>query len=212
MNKRYINQIVKRLQCSKSKRNEIKGRLTADFLSELESGENAQEIMRRMGTPREIAEEFNLSFSEEEKKKYKKEKWKKIICIILVIVLVIGSLIYWALPKTYDIEKSRFFQKDVLLEEAEEIIDILDEKDYEALESRADKTMKSLMENGSVKNLLQGYDWGERESFGDTYVVEMHQFWIKNAVVQIETQYEEASIVYTISFNRDMELAGLWLQ
>ena len=79
MNKKYINQIVRKLKCSKKKREEIKKQLLSDFSAEFENVEREQEIISRMGNSEEIAEEFNNSFSEEEKKKYKKEKHRSSI-------------------------------------------------------------------------------------------------------------------------------------
>lgn len=106
-NKRYINQIVRKLKCSGKRRKEIKKQLISDFTAGIENGENAQDVLERMGRPVEIAEEFNSSFSQEEKRAYKREKWIKVIGIIISTIVIIVGFIWWTLPKQIWIEESK---------------------------------------------------------------------------------------------------------
>lgn len=210
MNKRYINQIIRKLKCSKKRRDEIKKQL----LSEMESCEGPQDAINRMGNPDEIAEEFNSSFSEEEKKAYKKEKRMKIFGSILLILVVIGGIIFWALPKQIWIEDSKIFEKDIVMEQAEIVVEHLDADDYDALREMSDEKMKEFLTTHDLQSdkELLGTDWGEQESIGNVYIVELTQYGRKSAVVQMHVQYENQNVMYTIYFNTNMELEGLWMR
>lgn len=62
MSEKYVRLVVKKLKCSKGKREEIRKQLEADVRAEAENGEQLEDIVERMGSPEEIAEEFNSSF------------------------------------------------------------------------------------------------------------------------------------------------------
>lgn len=214
MSKRYINQIIRKLKCSKKRREEIKRQLLSEFTSEMENGESEQDIIKRMGKPAEIAEDFNNSFSKEEKKKYKKEKWKKRIGEILSILIVLGVMIWWMLPKQKWIEDSEIYDKEVVLGQAELVVQYLDTDNQEALLVISDETMKKLLEKTNLEEIKAqiGTDWGDRKSVGNVYTVELTQMGKRSAVVQMHVAYENESVMYTISFNQEMEMTGLWLQ
>ncbi len=214
MNKKYINQIVRKLKCSKKKREEIKKQLLSDFSAEFENVEREQEIISRMGNSEEIAEEFNNSFSEEEKKKYKKEKWKKRIGIIVSIFVVISGVIWWLLPKQIWIERSKIYDKEEVLRQAEIVVEYLNADDYEALKVISDEKMKEIMDGKELMDVKAqiGTDWGEQQSVGNVYAVELTQMGRKSAVVQMHVVYENESVMYTIYFNQNMKLEGLWMQ
>lgn len=208
MNKKYINQIIRKLKCSKKRREEIKRQL----LSEME--ESSQDAMQNLGNPAEIAAEFNESFSEEEKKAYKKEKWIKIAVLILLIIIVAAGIIWWMLPKQSWLKDSKIFEEDKVADQAELVVEYFDEDDYEALKAISDDNMKTFFDTQDLKSdkALIAENWGEQESIGNVYMLEMTQRGRKSAVVQMHVQYENASVMYTIFFNRDMELEGLWMQ
>ena len=214
MNKKYINQIVRKLKCSKKKREEIKKQLLSDFSAEFENVEREQEIISRMGNSEEIAEEFNNSFSEEEKKKYKKEKWKKRIGIIVSIFVVISGVIWWLLPKQIWIERSKIYDKEEVLRQAEIVVEYLNADDYEALKVISDEKMKEIMDGKELMDVKAqiGTDWGEQQSVGNVYAVELTQMGRKSAVGQMHVVYENESVMYTIYFNQNMKLEGLWMQ
>lgn len=214
MSRKYINQITRRLKCSKKKREEIKKQLLSEFEAELGSGATQQDIVERMGKPIEIAAEFNQNFSETEQKKYKKEKWMKRIGIILGILIIVIGIVLWILPKQIWIEDSKVFEKGIVLQQAELVVEYLDAEDYEALKAISDKKMASILEgDGLTEAKAQiGTDWGKRQSIGNTYAVEVTQMGVKNAIVQMHVLYENETVLYTIFFNLEMELTGLWMQ
>lgn len=214
MDEKYIRQIMKRMKCSKSKQGEIKKQFRTDIMAAIENGEAFEEIQKRMGTPAEIAAEFNSNFSESERKKYKKELWIMRLSLVGIILLVLAAGFYWVLPKTIEIEESRIFHKEEVMEKAEYVIGLIEAEDYETLQENANRKLKSSLNKellDSAKNGL-GADWGEFQSFGNSYLAEVRQMGKRFAVIQINASYENASVTYTISFDEDGKLAGLYMK
>lgn len=212
----YIKQIMKYLKCSKRKRQEIKKDLTMDILAAEENGELLEDIQKRMGNPADIAAEFNSNFSEEERKKYKKEvRTKQILSIAGVLVLFLAIGLYWIVPKSVPIEKSKNFKKEEVIEQAKHIIQLVEEENYELLSEASNQEVKKALEEktlGKVK-LDLGIDSGSRaQSFGNYYIAEMKQMGKCYGAIQMNVSYENTSITYTILFDKDMKIAGLYLK
>ena len=208
MNKKYINQIIRKIKCSKTTREEIKRQLISEMY------EGLKDSVQSPGNPVEIAEEFNNSFSEEEKKVYKKEKWMKIVGLVLVLFIVLAGIIWWIIPKQIWLEDSKVFDVNAVEAQAEAVVDYFGKDDYESLKEISDDKMREFLNTHDLESdkVLIGEDWGEQESVGKVYMVELTQRGRKSAVVQMHVQYENANVLYTISFNRDMELQGFWMQ
>lgn len=208
MNRKFINQIVQRLKCSRKKREEIKRQLLSEMDEERENP--AQTLENAL----EIAEEFNNSFSEEEKKIYKKEKLLKIAGLVLVLFILVAGLIWWVIPKQIWLEDSKVFDVNMVEAQAKTVLDCFDNDDYKALKEMSDDKMRAFLNNHDLKSdkTLIAEDWGKRKEIGKVYMVELTQKGRKSAVVQMHVQYEHANVMYTISFNRDMELQGFWMQ
>lgn len=214
MNEKYIKQILKRLKCSKNRRMEIKKQLEADIAERKENGRTETEIQKEMGTPAEVAAEFNEGFSGQEGKKYKKERWIKRLSVCGVAAVCLGSLLYWIFPKQSAIEESRIFEKEEVLQDTEEMITLFGEKDYEALRTHSTDRLKSSMTAEVLepaKEML-GEDWGDFQSFGKSYIAEIRQMGKRMAVVQMNVAYEHASVTYTLSFDEDGRLAGFYMK
>ena len=208
MNKKYIYQIIKKLKCSGKKRREIKRQM----LSEME--ESISDGSYGMGNPVEIAEEFNQSFSAEEKKAYKREKRLKVAGIIALLLFVAAGILWWMLPKQIWLEDSKVFDKIKVLEQAEVVIDYLDEDNYTALQRLSDDKMSGLLKTDGLEQAKKiiGETWGAQKSVGNVYMVELTSRGKKSAIVQMHVEYEKVNVMYTIYFNEQMELEGLWMQ
>lgn len=208
MNKKYIYQIIKKLKCSGKKRREIKRQM----LSEME--ESISDGSYGMGNPVEIAEEFNQSFSAEEKKAYKREKRLKVAGIIALLLFVAAGILWWMLPKQIWLEDSKVFDKAKVQEQAEVVIDYLDEDNYTALQRLSDDKMSGLLKTDGLEQAKKiiGETWGAQKSVGNVYMVELTSRGKKSAIVQMHVEYEKVNVMYTIYFNEQMELEGLWMQ
>lgn len=211
---KYMSKIAKKLQCSKGKREKIKKQITSDIMAEIEGGVSCEEVIARMGIPEEIAEGFNSNFSVEEKKKHKKEKWMKRIAVVAGVVVALSVAIYWVFPKPIAIEDSKYFTENELKTQSEYIAGIIGEGDYDALSKSANERMQTVMDPESwneAKNIFAP-DWGELQSYGKTYMSEINQMGKHLAVVQMNVSYENANVTFTISFDKDMKLAGLYMK
>ena len=57
-----------------------------------------------------------------------------------------------------------------------------------------------------------GSDWGEVQSFGNFYMSEIRQNGQRYAAVQVAVTYENVNVIYTITFDENMKLAGLYMK
>lgn len=214
MNEKYIRRIIKKLTCSKRKREDIRKQLSSEILAAVENGEKMEDIMERMGDPAEIAEEFNSSFPDSEKKKYRKEKWIRRLSVLAVVIILLLLLAYWILPKSTALENSKIFHAEEVQAKAEEVIRFLNEEDFEALQDVSTDKIKPVMTKEFMDQAKSnfGADWGAFQSFGNIYLAEVRQMGKHSAVVQMSASYENASITYTLSFDENMELEGFWMK
>ncbi len=215
--KKYIKCIIKNLKCSKAKREDIKRQLEADIQTAMETGETLEEIQVRMGTPENVAKEFNDNFSNEEIKAAQKRKMGKLLALIGVILLIVLLLISWWWPKVSEVGSDGTFHKDDVEDRSELIVQLLDKEDFEGLCDYSNDTMKKVLEKedyGDLKAAKEniGSDWGAFVSFGKVYMSQISQMGKKSVVVQMNTAYENVSVTYTITFDEDMKLAGLYMK
>lgn len=85
----YLKTIAHHLCCTDKKKKEIVKELESDIRIAMENGESWEEIQKRMGTPEEIAEEFNENFSENELKTNKRKNAAGIVGILGIVILVV---------------------------------------------------------------------------------------------------------------------------
>lgn len=94
------------------------------------------------------------------------------------------------------------------------MIRLLDAGDYEALQAGAAENMKDILTEeiiGPVKDQT-GKDWGEFQEFGKCYLSEQRIQGKTRAVVQMNAAYENIGITYTLFFNDDLKLSGLYMK
>lgn len=170
--KKYVNAVARKLKCGGKRKREIKRQLLADIQARENQGERLEDIISRMGKAEEIAEGFNENISVEEQKRYAGSRVLKIVIPIVVVLLLIVMVVYWMVPKTVDIEKSRIFDKEEVEEVMKETVELLDAEEYSALQENAIPQMQSLL-NAQTRESMRGTlsdDWGERKQFGAAYL------------------------------------------
>lgn len=214
MKEKYIKSIIKQLTCSKSRREEIKKQLTADFDDAVSTGEKEEDIISRMGKAEEIAKAFNKEFSDEEKKIYKKERRRKSILDVFVVAILILIAVWWMMPKSTSLEGSKRFDSEAVQTKAEEVIALLDAGDYDGLREMSMEKFAVLINEEEMEHArgLLAEDWGELQNYGSVYLAEVTQRGEHSAVAQMNVSYENTSVTYTISFDEDMKLNGLWMK
>lgn len=214
MKEKYIKQIMKLLTCSKKRKEEIKQQLVSDIDAAVTSGEKEEDVIKRMGTAKKIADAFNQSFSPEEVKAYKKELRKRRALDIVLVMLVIAFGLWWMMPKNKVLEDSDRFQTATVEAQAKEVVQMLDNGDYDGLRKMAVDKLAPMINEEEVEHARDNLaeDWGKLLNYGSIYMVESVQRGQHSAVVQMSISYENASVTYTISFDKNMKLNGLWMK
>lgn len=211
---KYVQDIVRKIKCTNRKKREIKDQLLSDIAMRRESGEAVEQIMESMGTAEEIAEAFEQNLSEADKKAYKRRKIWMTICSIVLVLFFLCLFAWWYIPKAVDISGDGRFTQEKVAAEVEKVIELLDENDYESLRGMAAEEIQTLLNQetvGGVKDAIST-DWGERQSIGNVYLGGVKQKGKLLIVTQVDAIYENVSVVYTISFDENMKLAGLYMR
>lgn len=210
----YINKIVRKIKCSAAKKKEIRKELLMEIELRQEQGEALESIISQMGNIKEIADSFNENISPKEKRKYVVKKVLSIVAVIAFVLLLAIVLLYKIVPKRADIGKSEYFDKQVVEDTVKETIILLDDEEYNILQENAIEKMKELINEETLGNAKAqvANEWGKRQSFGAIYMTEMIQANEHFAVAEIAVSYEYVTAVYTLTYDKDMKLAGIYVR
>lgn len=210
----YVKSIVKKITCSSKRKNDIKMQLLAEIEERTSQGETLSDIMSEMGSVQEVAESFNESIPEEEKKKFKRNQNLKLLLPLGIVLILIVSGIVWMLPKTKTLEESEIFSRTEVEAALIETIDLLDAADYPALQERGTSNMSAVFNEETMKEVKSAFsdDFGKRILVSNIYAQEVKQMGKIYAVCQVTVSYENVNVVYTISFDTDMKVAGLYIK
>lgn len=214
----YVDKIVKQMQCSKSKKEEIRKQLLGDIRERVAAGESEEAVIAQMGTVEELAQEFNESFSAKERKRSRKSRSTKMIIITMLVIIglfaIATALLYWMLPKGTDISESSIFVKEQVEARVEEVINLLDDGAYDTLAENATEQMAGVLndEDMDAAKQLVGDDWGARVELGTIYMQEVEQQGVHYVITQVAASYENVTVTYTITFDENMKLAGIYMK
>lgn len=214
----YVDKIVKQMQCSKSKKEEIRKQLLGDIRERVAAGESEEAVIAQMGTIEELAQEFNESFSAKERKRSRKSRSTKMIIITILVIIglfaIATALLYWMLPKGTDISESSTFVKEQVEARVEEVINLLDDGAYDTLAENATEQMAGVLndEDMDAAKQLVGDDWGARVELGTIYMQEVEQQGVHYVITQVAASYENVTVTYTITFDENMKLAGIYMK
>jgi hypothetical protein len=127
----------------------------------------------------------------------------RVLTIVLLAVLSLGALGGCAakLPEGFDEAEVRTA--------AENVIDLLNQRDANGLTALMTEEMKVVLTD-DIQALLD--ESGEFQEIGDLKMGGNTQNGITYAAVAVKAKYANREITYTISFDMDMKLAGLYLQ
>ena len=200
----YVKAVAKNLAASKQRNDEFVRDLESDIADALSAGETWEQIELRMGDPRHVAYEFNDNLSEKERAAGKKRKRTKVIAIAT----------WWFLPSQHTAGQQIGVDEQTVIAQAEEAIGYLNADDFAGLESISIEAMADPSAKASIEEArdLISSDWGEFESFGSAYAAEVVQAGQVVEVAEIVAVYENVSVTYTIMFNEDMVLTGLYMK
>ncbi|MBD5540786.1 MAG: DUF3887 domain-containing protein [Lachnospiraceae bacterium] len=210
----YIKAILKKLKCGSEKKKEIRKELESDIAGALEAGETMEEIMKRMGDASFVASEFNNNFSEKELVKAKQKKILIITTSILIALIVIFAIGFWAIPKSYPLDKNGTYTEEEVIEQAKTIIGYFNAEDYDSLAASSTTRLKQYMTQQGLEG-AKSYisdDWGAFLAYGNAYTCEVTQMGNSSIVVQITTTYENTAVTYTLTFDQNLDLAGFYMK
>lgn len=210
----YINKILQGIHCSRAKKKEIRRQFETDIDARIEDGGSLESIMEDMGSAEEIANSFNDNLSDAEKKQYRSTRILKILLPIVLGVTVLFCLIYYCLPKTSNIASSKYFDQTELENTLMETIDLLDREDYSALQNNATPQMQPLLTKESIDAAKQylADDFGARQSISTPYMAEIVQYGRHYCICEVTVSYDNTNVIYRITYNRDMQLTGLYIR
>lgn len=211
---KYVKQVTRKVLCNKNKKRDIERQLLAEIEERMQGGEALTDILSSMGSAEEIAEGFNESISDMEKRQCKRKKIYRILAFVVAILLLAGILIRWSLPKTNDVKESRIFNQTEVEQKLTEVIDLLDQNDYDALKAISIDQLQSALTSATMDGAKADLsnNWGERTGLGNLYLQEVTQKGQHYVMCQVNASYENISVTYTITFDEHMKLAGLYLK
>ncbi len=212
--KNYLKSIGKRLLCGSVKKKEILKQIDSDISIAMENGKTFEEAVAELGSPAEAAAEFNENFDEAEKKLGKRQKRFWIVGTAAAVLLILLAAGFWLLPKSALLTENSVFSEEEVCAKAKEVIAVLDENDMETLTPMMTGVMQKFL---TEKVLLEtkamlSEDFGAFQSWGNAYVVEVEQAGQKMAVIEIVANYENVTVIYQLSFDKNMKLSGLYLR
>ncbi len=212
----YVNEIVKKVECKGKKKEEIRNQLLSDIAARREQGEALEEIMESMGPAGEIAEAFCQELPEEERRAYRNARRRKRAAVavggIFLVLFLAAVYFWWVLPKRADSKTS--FSREEITEKTAEVVELLNADDFETLKELALEELHGALtrENIDKARAFISDDWGEMRSLGTVYAQEMEQKGKHFTVTQVDAVYEKVNVMYTITFDEEGRLTGVYMR
>ena len=209
---KYIKKIVRNLKCTGAKKKEIGDSLLSDIAARREQGEPMEQIMESMGSPEEIAEAFSQNLSDADRKAYKRRRIGMTIGQILAALVFLSVLAWWMIPKPASLGDD--LSQEAVTASVENVVVMLNQNDFDGLQELAVDELKSKLTQETMDEVRKGIseDWGEMQSMGKVYMQGLKQKGKVMVVTQVDAVYENVSVVYTISFDEDLRLGGLYMR
>ena len=140
----------------------------------------------------------------------------RIITGVLTVVILAAVIIWYAVPKTKELGTSGSpFDEVTVLEDARQIARLMGKQDYDTiLNTWGNDTLRKALDDEKLKSAYQGVneDWGNLVAFGEHNARQVTQMGHTFAMISIRTSYENTDVILTMTFDRDMKLAGLYLK
>ncbi len=209
---KYVKKIVRNLKCTGAKKKEIGDSLLSDIAARREQGEAMEQIMESMGSPEEIAEAFSQNLSDADRKAYKRRRIGMTIGQIVAALVFLSVLAWWMIPKPAALGDD--LSQEAVTASVENVVIMLNQNDFDGLQELAVDELKSKLTQETLDEVRKSIseDWGEMQSIGKVYMQGVKQKGKVIVVTQVDAVYENVSVVYTISFDEDLRLGGLYMR
>lgn len=210
----YIKGILNNVHCTKKRKQKIKQEVEAEIEAAMESGKSLEEITNEMGNVLEVANGYNLRLPESEQKSYRKSKVSRLIIVIVVLLFFLSGINYWFQAKTYPLENSQIFDQEEIEKRIIETIDLIDAQDYQTLQEKSSVILMPLLTKEKIDEAKAKIspDFGARVAIGNIACMELIQGSDHYAVGEIEVKYENVSVVYRITIDPELKLAGFYVK
>lgn len=211
---KYVKDIVGRIKCSGTKKKEIQTQLLSDISMRMQQGELLEEIIESMGSAQEIADAFSQNLPETERKAYRRKKAGIVIAAVLAGMILLGSYVWWIFPKPYSIEDREMLSEEAVAGAVETVVTLLNADDFETLKEMSVDEMQSALTPEIIDKARNSIsdDWGEMCIIGSTYAQGLEQKGRVFVITQTNVMYENVSVVYTITFDENLQLAGVYMK
>lgn len=215
----YVKAVAKRLACSKARRDEFVRDLESDISAAIEAGEPWEQVEHRLGDPRQLAAEFNEDLSESERAAGRRRKRNKVIAIVaavlVALVAVIALVAWWVSPKYVAVGEASGHTEQQVIDRAEQVVELFNDGDAQGLAALGNETMKQGLSEQMIqaaRGAINDGSWGEFESFGGMHVGEFVYMGQTSNPVELVAVYENATVTFTLAFDGDMRLTGLYVR
>ncbi len=91
---------------------------------------------------------------------------------------------------------------------------MLNADDFDALKAYAAEELQATLTKETIDEgrALLGDEWGELQEIGTVYMAEIEQKGKTYIFTQVHVTYENVKVIYTINFDEEMRLAGIFFQ
>lgn len=212
---KYVKDVMRRLKCSKDRRMEMGRELRTDIQSAMDQGETWENIRQRLGHPAAVASEFNENIADTEKKKYKTGRRIRVVILTTAVLAAAVLGIYLIMPRSFQLEGSGVFSKAEVTSQAEKVVTLLDQGNYSAVrELCANEAMRKALTDELLQKARQSVPAvkGSYSKVTSVYTSGVSQMGKKMAVIQMTVLYGDGTATYTISFDSNMKLTGLYMK
>ena len=213
MNKeRYMSVFKKSLGCNKEKKNLICEELDADIQEAMKNGESWSDIQERLGEPHVLANEFNENLGVKNSSP-KKKVWIYIGIVVIGLLLAGFFYINSLIPQVSNIGTSGYFQQSEVEKQSLDIVFNLSQRNYQAIHDISNQELQGALSQERLETAVNGLgDIGEFEKITSQNYTEVTQKGEVNVVGELVALYDQRSVTYTISFDKDMKLSGLYMK
>lgn len=129
------------------------------------------------------------------------KKFVKILSIMLCLFIFAGC----SAGKLSDA-----YKEDDVKAAAEDVINKLNDKNYEGILEISGEELKKSLPDNKLQEYWEGFskDIGEFDSISKETVAEKNGY----AVDIVNVKYNNKNVTFTLSFNKDMRLAGIYIK
>ena len=165
-----------------------------------------------------MKKEFNSdSVSSQNKSRRGRMSRQRIAVIAIAVIIFLVITAYLEMPKSKDIADSQYFNSEDLTRQTEQVIDYLDADDYEGMSDMSNEDMQSALTKDQLGNWKEskdkiGSNWGKRKALTTSYMEEVTSKNKIYAIIEVDASYENVNVKYTITFDQNNKLAGLYME